>query len=35
MAFRLKDPAKELKAAKYQGTKLRVSQILLLGELVD
>ena len=31
VAFRLKDPAKELKTAKYQGTKLRVSQVLLLG----
>jgi lysophospholipase L1-like esterase len=35
VAFRLKDPETELKAAKYQGTKLRVSQIMLLGELVE
>jgi len=35
VAFRLKDPETELKAPKYQGTKLRASQILLLGELVE
>lgn len=35
VAFRLKDPEKELKAAKYQGTKVRVGQIMILGELVD
>lgn len=34
VAFRLKDPEKELKADKYQGTKVRASQILLLGDLV-
>jgi hypothetical protein len=34
VAFRLKDPETELKSSKYQGTKLRVSQILLLGDLV-
>lgn len=35
VAFRLKDPATELKSPKYQGTRLRVGQILLLGELVE
>jgi len=35
VAFRLKDPETELKSPKYQGTKLRASQILLLGELVE
>jgi lysophospholipase L1-like esterase len=35
VAFRLKDPETELKAAKFQGTKLRTSQIMLLGELVE
>ena len=34
VAFRLKDPDTELKAPKYQGTKIRASQILLLGDLV-
>ncbi len=33
VAFRLKDPENELKAPKFQGTKLRISQVMLLGEL--
>ena len=33
VSFRLKDPASELKTPKYQGTKIRVGQILLLGTL--
>ncbi len=35
VAFRLKDPDKELAGPKYQGTKVRASRILLLGELVE
>lgn len=35
VAFRLKDPEQELKAAKYQGTKVRVGQILVLGEVLE
>jgi len=35
VAFRLKDPEKELKASKFQGTRVWASQILLLGELVE
>ena len=35
VAFRLKDPEQELKSPKYQGTKLRVSHVMLLGELVE
>ncbi len=35
VAFRLKDPDTELKAPKFQGTKVRASQILLLGDLVE
>ena len=35
VAFRLKDPESELKAPKFQGTRLWVSQILLLGDLVE
>jgi lysophospholipase L1-like esterase len=35
VAFRLKDPDTELKAPKYQGTKVRASQVLLLGDLVE
>jgi hypothetical protein len=35
VAFRLQDPDVELQAPKFQGTKLRVGQILLLGELVE
>ena len=34
VAFRLKDPAKELAAPKFQGTHVWVSQLMLLGELV-
>ncbi len=35
VAFRLKDPETELKQPKYQGTRLWVGQILLLGDLVE
>lgn len=35
VAFRLKDPAVELKAPKYQGTNVRVSKILVLGDVVE
>ncbi len=35
VAFRLKDPAKELKAPKFQGTNVWVSQVMLLGDLVE
>ncbi len=35
VAFRLEDPATELKQPKFQGTKLRVSQVMLIGELVE
>ncbi len=35
VAFRLKDPENELKAPKYQGTKLWVGGILMRGELVE
>ncbi|GAA5508631.1 GDSL-type esterase/lipase family protein [Novipirellula caenicola] len=34
VAFRLKDPEVELKAPKYQGTNIRVGQILVLGDIV-
>ena len=34
VAFRLKDPEKELKEPKFQGTNLRVGGILLMGELM-
>lgn len=34
VAFRLKDPAQELAAPKYQGTRVWASQLMLLGELV-
>ncbi|MEW4452445.1 GDSL-type esterase/lipase family protein [Bremerella sp. JC817] len=34
VAFRLKDPEVELKAPKYQGTNVRASQILVLGDIV-
>jgi len=34
VAFRLKDPEAELKTPKYQGTRIRVGQIMLRGELV-
>ena len=35
VAFRLKDPKRELQTAKYQGRCLRAAQILLLGDLVE
>jgi hypothetical protein len=35
VAFRLKDPDVELKGEKYQGTNVRASQILVLGDVVD
>lgn len=35
VAFRLKDPEKELKMPKYQGTRVWVGQILLLGDLAE
>ncbi len=34
VAFRLKDPEVELKAPKFQGTNIRASQILVLGDIV-
>lgn len=34
VAFRLKNPDEELKSPKYQGTRIRVGQIMLRGELV-
>jgi lysophospholipase L1-like esterase len=35
VAFRLKNPEQELKAPKFQGTRLWASQILVLGDLVE
>ncbi len=35
VAFRLKDPETELKSPKYQGTNVRVGQILVLGDIVE
>jgi hypothetical protein len=35
VAFRLKDPDTELKELKYQGTKVRVGQILVLGDMLE
>ena len=35
VAFRLKDPEAELKAPKYQGTRVWMSQIMLLGDLAE
>ncbi|HNX35415.1 MAG TPA: GDSL-type esterase/lipase family protein [Kiritimatiellia bacterium] len=35
VAFRLKDPAKELKAPKFQGTRVWMSQLMLLGDLSE
>jgi len=35
VAFRLKDPEKELKEPKYQGTHVWMSQLMLLGDLAD
>jgi lysophospholipase L1-like esterase len=34
VAFRLKSPETELKEPKFQGTKLRVGQVMLIGELI-
>jgi lysophospholipase L1-like esterase len=34
VAFRLKDPAKELAEPKFQGTRVWASQLMLLGDLV-
>ncbi|MFI4851523.1 MAG: GDSL-type esterase/lipase family protein [Gimesia chilikensis] len=34
VAFRLKNPDEELKSPKFQGTRIRVGQIMLRGELV-
>jgi hypothetical protein len=34
VAFRLKDPDRELKEPKYQGTAFRCSQILILGDVI-
>ena len=34
VAFRLKDPEKELAEPKYQGTKFWPAQIMLVGDLV-
>ncbi|QDU73658.1 hypothetical protein Pan97_06560 [Bremerella volcania] len=34
VAFRLKNPEEELKTPKYQGTNVRASQILVLGDIV-
>lgn len=35
VAFRLKDPAKELAEPKFQGTRVWLSQLMLLGDLVE
>jgi lysophospholipase L1-like esterase len=35
VAFRLENPAVELKTAKYQGTNVRVGQILVLGDVIQ
>ncbi len=35
VAFRLKDPANELKAPKFQGTRVWMSQLMLLGDLAE
>ena len=35
MAFRLADPEKELQTPKYQGTRVWMSHLMLLGDLVD
>lgn len=35
VAFRLKDPEAELKTEKYQGTCMRVGQILGLGDVLN
>ena len=35
VAFRLKDPDQELKGPKFQGTRVWMSQLMLLGDLVE
>lgn len=35
VSFRLKDPAKELAQLKFQGTRVWMSQLMLLGDLVE
>ena len=35
VAFRLKNPDQELQSDKYQGTKLRIGKVMLIGELVE
>ena len=35
VAFRLKDPAKERKEPKFQGTRVWMSQLMLLGDLAE
>ena len=35
VAFRLKNPDEELKQEKFQGTKVRAGQIMLIGDLVE
>ena len=35
VAFRLQDPETEPRSEKYQGTRIRISQILVLGDVVD
>ncbi len=35
VAFRLQDPDAELKTEKYQGTRIRVGQILVLGDVLE
>jgi lysophospholipase L1-like esterase len=35
VAFRLKDPEKELKEPKFQGTRVWMSQLMLIGDLLD
>lgn len=34
VAFRLQDPEQELRSEKYQGTRIRCSQILVLGDVI-
>ncbi|OQC25338.1 MAG: hypothetical protein BWX70_02487 [Verrucomicrobia bacterium ADurb.Bin070] len=35
VAFRLKDPETELKAPKFQGTRVWISQLMLIGDVVE
>jgi antitoxin (DNA-binding transcriptional repressor) of toxin-antitoxin stability system len=35
VAFRLKDPAQELKEPKFQGTRVWMSQLMLIGDLAE